>query len=77
MARVGRVDTPRQGEIGMNELNNRRKGADRRESRGGETPYLTRAGWVSIDRRKTEDRRRFDMLSLLPGEVEEIEIKPV
>lgn len=61
----------------MNELNNRRKGADRRENRGGEAPYLTKAGWVSIDRRKAPDRRRFDMLSLLPGEVEEIEIKPV
>lgn len=61
----------------MYDVSERRKGADRRVEQGMEPPYLTKSGWVSIDRRKTADRRRFDMLSLLPEEVEEIEIKPV
>lgn len=60
----------------MLELNERRKGDDRRQSReSAEPPYLTKGGWVSINRRKSPDRRRFDMSSLLEGEIEEIEIK--
>jgi hypothetical protein len=65
------------GETQMNNLQQRRKGNDRRQSGMGEPPYLTKTGWVSIDRRKTADRRRFDLLSLLPEQIEEIEIKSI
>jgi len=58
-------------------LEERRKSTDRRQNRAAAAPYLTKDGWIHRDRRQMADRRQFDLQSLLQGEIEEIEIKPV
>lgn len=53
-----------------------RRNGNRRELGLGEPPYLTEAGWVSIDRRQAECRRCLDALGLPPEPIEEPAVKP-